>query len=350
MVSIEFTEEEKQTFNYERFHYPDPRVQRKMEVLWLVSQGLSRAEVARLANVSSKTVRRYIRRYKRGGIEALKRSHYRVPQSKLDEHAETLKDYFEKHPPSTVSEAQAAIEKLTGIRREKSQVRAFLKRLGMRHRKVGTVPGKSNEEKWKEQREFLEEKLNPRLDEAEAGARKLFFVDASHFVHGAFLCCLWCFSRLFLRSPSGRKRFNVLGALDFATKELVTITNLTYITSETVCQLLTTLATQYPGTPITLVLDNARYQRCRLVQDLAKSLNIELLFLPSYSPNLNLIERLWKFVKGQCLNGKYYETFDAFQASIVECLENTSSRHRPAVESLITRNFQMYDQQTFLTV
>jgi transposase len=169
-------------------------------------------------------------------------------------------------------------------------------------------------------------------------------------VHGAFLCYLWSFVRLFLRTPSGRKRFNVLGALDYATKELVTIANLTYITAETVCQLLTTLAAEHPGVPVTPVLDNARYQRCRLVQDLAKSLNIELLFLPSYSPNLNLIERLWKFVKGQCLNGKYYETFDAFQASIEDCLGKISTEHRPAVESLITRNFQLFDKETFLQV
>ena len=156
--------------------------------------------------------------------------------------------------------------------------------------------------------------------------------------------------RLFLRTPSGRQRFNVLGALDYATKDLITVTNLTYITAETVCQLLTTLAAQDPGIPITLVLDNARYQRCRLVQDLANSLGIELLFLPSYSPNLNLIERLWKFVKGECLNGKYYKTFPDFQASIEDCLRKTSTKHRDALDSLISRNFQLFDKETFLQV
>lgn len=178
----------------------------------------------------------------------------------------------------------------------------------------------------------------------------MFFVDASHFVHGAFLCYLWSFVRLFLRTPSGRQRFNVLGALDYSTKQLVTVTNLTYITAETVCQLLTALAAQSPGVPLTLVLDNARYQHCRLVQDLAESLGIELLFLPSYSPNLNLIERLWKFIKGECLNGKYYETFDAFQASIEDCLAKIPTEHREALESLITRNFQLFDKEAFLQV
>jgi transposase len=178
----------------------------------------------------------------------------------------------------------------------------------------------------------------------------MFFVDAAHFVHGAFLCYLWSVARLFLRTPSGRKRFNVLGALDFATRDVVTLTNLTYITSTTVCELLQLLVAQNPGIPITLVLDNARYQRCRLVQDLAEELGIELLFLPSYSPNLNLIERLWKFVKSECLNGKYYETFDDFQRSIAACLGNLSGKHRDAIESLLTRNFQLFDKEAFLQV
>jgi len=192
---IHFTEEDIQALNRERFEYPDPRVQRKMEVLWLVSQGLNRAEVARLAGVSTKTVRRYLKQYNKGGIEALKRSQYRVPQSELAPYAETLKEYFANHPPSTVKEAQAAIEKLTGVRREETQVRAFLKRLGLRRRKVATVPGKVDDAKKKEQRAFLETELNLRLDDAEAGRRKVFFVDASHFVHGAFLCYLWSFVR-----------------------------------------------------------------------------------------------------------------------------------------------------------
>ena len=153
---------------------------------------------------------------------------------------------------------------------------------------------------------------------------------------------------MFVRTPSGRKRLNVLGALDFVTKELISISNTTYITSETVCELLRTLHARHSPLPITLVLDNARYQRCRLVQDLAEQLGIELMFLPSYSPNLNLIERLWKFVKKRALNGKFYETFDAFRDAIQNTLENVNGTHKNDIESLITRNFQLFDNETFL--
>jgi transposase len=119
----------------------------------------------------------------------------------------------------------------------------------------------------------------------------------------------------------------VLGALDYASKLLITVTNTTYINALTVCELLQTLADQYPGELLTLVMDNARYQRCQLVKDKAKALGIELLFLPSYSPNLNLIERVWKFVKAQCLGGKYYENFERFQHAINDCLNRLSTTY-----------------------
>lgn len=120
----------------------------------------------------------------------------------------------------------------------------------------------------------------PRLAEAAGGQRKLFFVDASHFVMHALLGYLWCFRRVFIRRASGRQRFNVLGALDPFTLEVITMTNDTYMNSHSVVLLLQQLRTRFPDEPLTLVLDNARYQRCRLVLDLALALKIELLFLP----------------------------------------------------------------------
>src|ERR1700690_615828 len=142
------------------------------------------------------------------------------------------------------------------------------------------------------------------------------WVDASHFVMASFLGWIWCFVRKYVRAASGRQRYNVLGALNAVTHELVTEINLTYINAESVCALLRKIAAVGGLLPITLVLDNARYQRCALVQNLAKVLGIELLFLPSYSPNLNLIERLWKFMKKQALNSRHHQDFKKFQAAI----------------------------------
>ena len=116
-----------------------------------------------------------------------------------------------------------------------------------------------------------------------------------------YLGYLWCFTRVCVRAPSGRQRWNVLGAIDAITHKLITVTNETYITSAEVCTLLGKIAAAHVEQYITVVLDNARYQRCAKVQECAQSLGIELLFLPPYSPNLNLIERLWGFVKDTCL-------------------------------------------------
>jgi transposase len=102
--------------------------------------------------------------------------------------------------------------------------------------------------------------------------------------------------------------------------------------------------------PITIFLDNARYQRCALVQTTAASLNIELCFLPAYSPNLNLIERLWKFVKKQSLYSKYYADFASFKAAIEECLSQTHTTHKTALDSLLTLRFQLFEKAQFMTV
>ena len=184
--------------------------------------------------------------------------------------------------------------------------------------------------------------MEPRLAEAQAGQRAVFFVDAAHFVFAPFLGMVWCFERLFVKAPSGRQRLNVLAALHAITHEVLTVKNLTYITAETVCELLALLAGTYPDLPITIILDNARYQRCIRVQTVAQTLGIELLYLPTYSPNLNLIERFWKFVKKQCLYSKYYPDSTSFQLAIEACIKQAPSTHKEALASLLTLRFQTF--------
>jgi transposase len=175
-------------------------------------------------------------------------------------------------------------------------------------------------------------------------------MDGAHFVQAAFLGRLWCFARVFLRSPSGRKRWNVLGAYHAITGQLTTVANDGDVTATTVCEMLHKLTKQYAGRPITIVLDNARYQHCKAVEALAKELGITLMFLPSYSPNLNLIERLWKFVKKKCLYNKYYETFEDFKNSINDCLNNIDKQYKSEVATLMTLNFQELKKTNLMTL
>ena len=170
----------------------------------------------------------------------------------------------------------------------------------------------------------------------------VYFVDAAHFVLAPFLGYLWTKLRRLIKAPSGRKRFNVLGALNAITHELVTVTNDAYINAESVCALLLKIAAAHPDIPITLILDNARYQKCKLVLAMAESLDIELKHLPAYSPNLNLIERLWKFVKKKVLYSKYYCDFATFSGAIQDCLARTHTDYKPELDTLLTLNFQTF--------
>jgi transposase len=199
-----------------------------------------------------------------------------------------------------------------------------------------------------DQAEFLDTMLKPKLDAAQAGQGHAYFVDAAHFVFGTFLCCLWSFTRIFVRAASGRQRFNVLGAWNAVTRELVAVTNTTVVNTETMCELLRKIAGLALTGPITLVLDNARYQRNAVVQALAAELGISLLFLPSYSPNLNLIERLLKFTKRRVLYSRYHPTFRDFQAAIQEILDGLSTNYSEQLASLMTLNFQQFDDVSLM--
>ena len=190
--------------------------------------------------------------------------------------------------------------------------------------------------------------MKPRLGAAQAGQCHVFFVDAAPFVFGTFLCCLWSVARIFIRAASGRQRFNVLGAWNAVTHQLIAVTNTTVVNTATMCELLGKIAALGLTGPITLVLDNARYQRNAVVQALASQLGIALLFLPSYSPNLNLIERLWKFIKRRALYGRYHPTFAEFQAAIQEVLDGLSTTHARELETLMTRNFQQFEDVSLM--
>jgi transposase len=174
-------------------------------------------------------------------------------------------------------------------------------------------------------------------------------VDAAHFVMEPYLGFLWCFVRCFLPSAHGRKRYNVLGALDFTDKKLVTVCNDGYINADSVCELLRKLAKKNQGLSVKVVLDNASYQRCQKVQGCAASLGIELVFLPPYSPQFNLIERFWKFLKKECLYSKYYENFQSFKQAIDGVIENLS-KYKKVLDTLITPNFQDFSNVNVRTV
>lgn len=129
-VPLTFSERDLESLSEERYEHPDSRVQKRMEVLWLISQGETYQRAAQLAGVSRATVVRYVDLYRAQGIDGLRRFDWHKPVSELESHRSTLEESFKKNPPHTVAEAAARIKELTGLDRKPTQVRAFLKSLG----------------------------------------------------------------------------------------------------------------------------------------------------------------------------------------------------------------------------
>ncbi|VFM98447.1 MAG: Homeodomain-like domain-containing protein [Candidatus Kentron sp. G] len=136
MLQIVFTPEGINELEYERYHHQDPRVQKRMEVLYLKSKGIPHSQIRELCLISKATLVKYLKLYRDGGIEELKKFNYKGQPSELRAYTSTLEDWFRKHPPRTVAEAQKEIERLTGLKRSPTQVREFMKRIGTKVRKA----------------------------------------------------------------------------------------------------------------------------------------------------------------------------------------------------------------------
>lgn len=341
---IEFTQEEIKRLSYESIHHEHHIVRRRMQALLLKSLGLPHYEIAEILDISETTLREYFDLYLTGGVAALKELHYQGKANPLHERKDEIITALEENPPATLKEARAIIQKVTGLERSLTQVSEFLKENKIVRRKVKQIPAKADVEA---QETFKTETLKPLIEQAEQRKIHLFFVDAAHFVLLPFLGYLYSLTVRYVKSASGRKRLSVLGALNTVTKELVTVTNHKYINALVVCELLEKLAQQFRDLPIVLIMDNARYQKCKLVLEKAASLNIQIVFLPPYSPNLNLIERLWKFVKKKVLYNQFYKDYEQFCMTILDCLEQTDTTHKEELETLLTPKFQTFKNVSF---
>ena len=311
----------------------------KLLVIRMHHEGAKHGFIAKVLNLHANTVTNHLKEYSEGGLAGTLEDRYYRPSSSLEPFLECLKCSFRAAPVADAKQAVARIESLTGIRLSESQARRFMKGLGMKVRKACSIPGKANPQL---QFEFYSTTLLPKLEEAARGERKVFFVDAAHFVMGAFLGMIWCFARVLVKTPPGRQRYNVLGAIDSHSQELISIRTTENINSLSVVELLDKIHKTYPDTEVSLVMDNASYQRCYFVRDHARELGLELVFLPSYSPNLNLIERLWKLTKRRCLTNRYYPDFKAFCDGIDKCLDDLSGPLKAELTSLMSLNFQLF--------
>lgn len=332
--------------NYERYAHPEAMVQKRIYSVYLkATLNRNNAAFSRVVGLHYNSVGYWLKAYRNKGYEALLSNHYGKRHSDLENYAEIILSSFQKQPPLTSAEASGRIREMTGINRSSQQVRTFMKRHRLKFIKCGHIPAKAD---CNSQHQWVETNLRPVIEAAQRGEVHLLFCDAAHFILQPFLCSFWCTIRILIKASAGRNRMNVLGAVNAIAKEVTTMVNTTYITSTTLLEFLKVLKGKYRDKPIAIVLDNARYQRCFLVTAFAKSLGIHLIFLPPYSPNLNIIERLWKFTKKEILYGKYYDKPASFHRSIENFFGSINLNCKEKLSSLLSLKFQFHDGKNSL--
>ena len=166
---IQLTEDEQRIVNEERTSHPNLQVRDKMWTIWLLHCGLTRQKAAEIVGVSRGTVQRYVEAYRQGGLDGLRRSNVQRPVSELAAFRDSIRASFEEQPACTIAEACDRIEKLTGLRRGPTQVRKFLRDMGLKWQRHPSDPGatqKNLDEHVRDQAGFLSTKLKPKLDDA----------------------------------------------------------------------------------------------------------------------------------------------------------------------------------------
>jgi transposase len=297
-------------------------------------------EISRIVGVSLKTIRKLKIDIALGKFKDIFVVRIRGRKSKLADIDKEIIAEINANNYFSRKQIVEMIKEKFGINTSLSAVGRFLKKHNIKCLKCGSLPAKADAVK---QRIFHDDTLRPLFKKCADGIINLFFLDAAHFVMGNdFLGKIYGQVRRYFKTFSGRVRYNVLGALNFKTKLVTSVTNDSYITATQVCELLRKIAAEFVGKPVYIVLDNARYQKCKIVQAVADELKITLVYIPPYSPNLNIIERFWKHVKSK-LRTKYFDQFSTFCETIDAIVGCVDIKDKEAVDSLITDKVQLFD-------
>jgi transposase len=172
---------------------------------------------------------------------------------------------------------------------------------------------------------------------------KVYFLDAAHLLHAAIPSRGWIKrgQSVQIKTNSGRNRLNIREASSPDERDLISLEGCEWCDAERVAQLLQKIRAANPGKRLLIVLDNAPYNHAAPVRDAARKLRIQHLYLPVYSPNLNLIERFWKFLMRKEVRNRYYTTFIKFRKAIQNVLTNIAA-YREELSSLMTEHFQLF--------
>lgn len=314
----------------------------RIKAILCLDNGMSYAEIARILLLDDSTVRDYERQYRGEGLPALLSDAYRGGAAKLTGAQERELDaHLEAHLYSTAAEICNHVQETCGVAYTVDGMRHLLQRLSFVFKKTKLVPGKADAEK---QKTFLKqyEKLKEEKDKDD----EICFLDGVHPQHNSKPANGWIKKgkEKQLLSNTGRERININGALNPRNHDVIFRDDKS-INAESTMKLFDQLQSHYPNAPnIFCIADNARYYRNKAVKAYLETSRIRLIFLPSYSPNLNLIERLWKFLKKKRCNNRYYEKFADFRTAILSFLENIHE-FEPELRTLLAENFRVIGVQ-----
>jgi len=316
----------------------DKRQADRVKAVIALSKGWSAAQVAEILLFDEKTSRHYFERYQQGGLPALLDDNYPGAEPKLDEHQMSeLEAYLEEHIFPDAKSVIAHIDRQYGVHYSVSGVTDMLHRMGFSYKKPTHVPGKQNPAR---QQAFLEEYGHIKAGKGENDP--IYLADATHPQHNSIPSYGWIKKgqEKELKANCGRQRLNINGAINIETLEPTTGFYDT-INADSTINLLSKIEAKHPDAEtIYIIVDNARYYRSRLLSKYIKGTKIKLIFLPPYSPNLNLIERYWKFFKKKVLNNRYYETFEEFKQACYSFFRKRK-KYMPELQMLLAENFHI---------
>jgi transposase len=319
----------------------DKRIFSRLCALLWIDEGMSQERVAQLLGFTPRQVRKWVRLYRTKGLDGLTTLHYQGDPGRLQRsQIERLKTEIQAGRFHTARQIGDWIEQTFRVRYSESGIKALLRRIGASYHKVSGFFWKADRQK---QRAFVR-KYRRHARQAGPTTRR-YFVDACHPVWGMGLlysCWLLVGQRFYVGVGDGRKRLNILGAYSPDDHDYVDL-RLTKenITGEQFIKLLEKLRAKHPETEkFILYLDNAKYYSKPVVQEwLATHREFRLVFLPAYSPNLNLIERLWKFLRKRALSC-WHRTFEAMQAAVAGVLDHLHE-YRGELDTLMREEFQI---------
>ena len=316
----------------------DKRQADRVKAVIALSKGWPAAQIAEILLFDEKTSRNYFERYQQGGIPALLDDHYPGADPKLNEQQMAeLEQYLEAYILGDAKAVIAHIYQTYSVLYTVSGVTDVLHRLGFSYKKPAHVPGKQDPAK---QQAFLEE--YKQLKASKGINDPIYFADATHPQHNSIPSYGWIKTgkEKELKANCGRQRLNINGAINLETLEPTTGFYDT-INAQSTVDLFSKIDAKHPDAQaIYVIVDNAKYYHSLLLRQSIEGTKIKLIFLPPYSPNLNLIERYWKFFKKKVLNNRYYKTFEEFRRACQDFFQKQKD-YLPELASLLTENFHV---------